>query len=267
MRKTYFVLLFTMIFGSVSAFAQDPFGSLQGTVKDPQGSVVQNATVSVRNTATNATRTVVTNADGNYRVLQLQPGVYEIKATATNFKQSVLENIQVQVGQIASADIALEVGGATETVTVTSSSEAQIERGDSTVSGVVNTRQIENLPLNGRNFLDLAQLQPGTEKVDAGGFDPTKANFTGVSVGGQAGRSTQITVDGGSVVDNVVGTTVQNFSQEIVQEFQIGISNFSLSTGASGSGAVNIVSKSGTNQFHGNAFAIFVMTAGQHFRL
>ena len=257
MRKTYFVLLFTMIFGSVSAFAQDPFGSLQGTVKDPQGSVVQNATVSVRNTATNATRTVVTNADGNYRVLQLQPGVYEIKATATNFKQSVLENIQVQVGQIASADIALEVGGATETVTVTSSSEAQIERGDSTVSGVVNTRQIENLPLNGRNFLDLAQLQPGTEKVDAGGFDPTKANFTGVSVGGQAGRSTQITVDGGSVVDNVVGTTVQNFSQEIVQEFQIGISNFSLSTGASGSGAVNIVSKSGTNQFHGNAFGYF----------
>ena len=118
----------------------------------------------------------------------------------------------------------------------------------------MGTLQIENLPLNGRNFLDLAQLQPGTEKVDGASFDPTKANFTGVSIGGQAGRSTQITVDGGSVVDNVVGTTVQNFSQEIVQEFQIGLSNYSLSTGASASGSVNIVSRSGSNHFHGNTF-------------
>ncbi len=246
-----------MVLLAVSVSAQDPFGSLEGSVKDPQGSVVPNATVTVRNVSTNASRTVVTNAGGNYRVLQLQPGLYEVKAVAASFKQSVVEDIRVQVGQIAAVDVALEVGGAEETVTVTSSSEAQIERSDNTVSGVVNTRQIENLPLNGRNFLDLAQLQPGTEKVDAGSFDPTKANFTGVSVGGQAGRSTQITVDGGSVVDNVVGTTVQNFSQEIVQEFQIGISNFSLSTGASGSGAVNIVSRSGGNSFKGNAFGFF----------
>jgi hypothetical protein len=118
----------------------------------------------------------------------------------------------------------------------------------------VNTRQIENLPLNGRNFLDLAQLQPGTERVDGGSFDPTKANFTGISIGGQAGRSTQISVDGGSVVDNVVGTTVQNFSQEIIQEFQIGLANFGLSTGASASGSVNVVSRSGGNSFNGNAF-------------
>jgi hypothetical protein len=92
----------------------------------------------------------------------------------------------------------------------------------------VNTRQIQNLPLNGRTFLELAQLQPGVEKVDGASFDPTKANYTGVSIAGQAGRSTQITVDGGSVVDNIVGTTVQNFYQEIVQEFQIGISNYDL---------------------------------------
>ncbi|MEP6912480.1 MAG: hypothetical protein ABI923_06985, partial [bacterium] len=87
-----------------------------------------------------------------------------------------------------------------------------------------------------------------------GSFDPTKANYTGVSIGGQAGRSTQIAVDGGSVVDNVVGTTVQNFSQEIVQEFQLGISNNDLSTGASSTGSVNIISKSGTNEFHGNGY-------------
>jgi hypothetical protein len=100
----------------------------------------------------------------------------------------------------------------------------------------------------------LAQLQPGVEKVEGGSFDPTKANYTGVSIGGQAGRSAQISVDGGSVVDNVVGTTVQNFSQEIVQEFQLGISNVDVSTGASGTGSVNIVSRSGSNQFHGNGY-------------
>src|SRR5262249_19087653 len=105
-----------------------------------------------------------------------------------------------------------------------------------------------------RNFLDLARLQPGAETVDGASFDPTKANYTGVSIAGQAGRSTQITVDGGSVVDNIVGTTVQNFSQEIVQEFQLGISTFDLSTGASATGSVNIVSKSGDNNYHGNAY-------------
>jgi len=132
--------------------------------------------------------------------------------------------------------------------------EVQIDRTDNTVAGVINTRQIQNLPLNGRNFLDLAQLQPGTEKVDGANFDPTKANYTGVSIAGQAGRSTQITVDGGSVVDNVVGTTTTNFGQEIVQEFQLGISNYDLSTGASATGSVNVVSRSGSNEFHGNGY-------------
>src|SRR5215470_7026932 len=259
MRMRYILTLFLLSFCLLSSqlYAQDPFGSIEGTVRDPQGAIVQNATVVVRNRATNATKTVTTNQDGYFRVLQLQPGAYEMKVSAPNFKQSVVDTITVQVGQIASADVSLEVGGQTEIVTVTPTAEAQIERSDHSVSGVVNTRQIENLPLNGRNFLDLAQLQPGTEKVDGASFDPTKANFTGVSIGGQAGRSTQITVDGGSVVDNVVGTTVQNFSQEIVQEFQIGLSNFSLATGASASGAVNIVSRSGGNKFHGNAFGYF----------
>jgi hypothetical protein len=202
--KRLFTLFFAFLFLPFIALSQEPFGSMEGTIKDPQGAVVQNATVTVRNIATNASRTVVSNDEGRYRILQLQPGNYEVKATATNFKQSVIESVAVQVGQIAAADVSLEVGGTSEVVTVTPDSEAQIERSDNTVSGVVGTRQIENLPLNGRNFLDLAQLQPGTEKVDGGSFDPTKANFTGISIGGQAGRSTQISVDGGSVVDNVV---------------------------------------------------------------
>lgn len=234
--------------------AQQPTGSIEGLVSDPQGALVLNAGVVVRNTATGLTRTVNTGEDGRYRIAQLPPGVYEVKVTAQNFKSTVISDIKVDVGQNLPLDIKLEIGGAAETVTVTGAGEMQIDRTDNTVAGVVGTVQIQNLPLNGRNFLDLAQLQPGTEKVDGGNFDPTKANYTGVSIAGQAGRSTQITVDGGSVVDNIVGTTVQNFSQEIVQEFQIGISNFDLSTGASATGSVNVVTRSGSNQFHGNGY-------------
>ncbi|HYO98781.1 MAG TPA: carboxypeptidase-like regulatory domain-containing protein, partial [Pyrinomonadaceae bacterium] len=239
---------------SAAVAAQEPTGAIEGTVTDPQNAIVVNATVTARNIDTNQTRTVTTSDDGRYSIRQLPPGNYEVTVTGANFKKTVFKDVQVAVGQNAAIDAQLEIGGANEEVTITGSSEAQIDRVDNTVSGVVGTVQIQNLPLNGRNFLDLAQLQPGVEKVEGGSFDPTKANYTGISIAGQAGRSTQIAVDGGSVVDNVVGTTVQNFSQEIVQEFQLGISNYDLSTGASSTGSVNVISKSGSNDFHGNAY-------------
>ena len=246
--------LIMMSLAPLSFAAQEPTGGIEGSVMDPQGAVVPKATVVIRNTATNSTRTLTTGEDGHYKAVALVPGTYEVKVTAQTFKSQLAPAVKVEVGRTTPLDIKLEVGGSAETVTVTGGSEAQIDRTDNTVAGVVGTVQIQNLPLNGRNFLDLARLQPGAETVDGGSFDPTKANYTGVSIAGQAGRSTQITVDGGSVVDNVVGTTVQNFSQEIVQEFQVGISNFDLSTGASATGSVNIVSKGGTNEYHGNGY-------------
>lgn len=247
-------MILCMGFATATAFAQEPIGSIEGTVTDPQNAVVPNASVTVRNIATNLTRTTTAGDNGTYRISQLPPGTYEVKASGTNFKTSLISDVVVAVGQVLPLDIHLEIGVPDETVTVVGGGEAQIERTDNTVSGVVNTRQIQNLPLNGRNFLDLAQLQPGVETVQGGTFDPTKANYTGISIAGQAGRSTQIAVDGASVVDNVVGTTTQNFSQEIVQEFQLGISNYELSTGASSTGSVNVISRSGSNEFHGNGY-------------
>src|ERR1043165_6728503 len=255
MRLTYTLILTACIaLASLTAFAQEPTGGIEGTVTDPQGAIVQGATVTVRNTATNLTRSATTGDSGQYRFSQLPPGMYEVKVGAANFKTSVANDVKVEVGRNSPLDVKLELGGATEEVTIVGGAEAQLERTDNVVAGVIGTQQVQSLPLNGRNFLDLAQLQPGVEKVEGGSFDPTKANYTGVSIGGQAGRSAQISVDGGSVVDNVVGTTVQNFSQEIVQEFQLGISNVDVSTGASGTGSVNIVSRSGSNQFHGNGY-------------
>jgi hypothetical protein len=245
-----------LVFLSLStlALAQQPTGSIQGAVNDPQSAVVPNAVVTAKSQSTGLTRTVTSNSDGQYQISQLPPGVYEVRAVAPNFKTSVAREVAVTVGSNVPLDFKLEVGGAAEEVTVVGSTEAEIDRVDNQVKGVVGTVQIQNLPLNGRNFLDLAQLQPGVETVPGGGFDPTKANYTGISIAGQAGRSTSITVDGGSVVDNIVGTTTQNFSQEIVQEFQIGISNNDVSVGASGTGSVNVVSRSGSNDYHGNAY-------------
>ena len=255
MKTLIRLLIVTCIaFSSTSVFAQEPTGAIEGSITDPQGAIVQGATLTVRNAATNFSRSSTTGDNGRYKISQLPPGTYEVKVSGANFKTSVISDVVIAVGQTLPLDVHLEIGGASEIVTVVGSGDVQIDRTDNTVSGVVNTRQIQNLPLNGRNFLDLAQLQPGVEKVEGGSFDPTKANYTGVSIAGQAGRSAQIAVDGGSVVDNVVGTTVQNFSQEIVQEFQLGISNFDLSTGASSTGSVNIISKSGTNEFHGNGY-------------
>jgi hypothetical protein len=247
-------MILCMGFAATGAFAQEPTGSIEGNVTDPQNAIVQNASVTVRNVATNQSRSTTTADNGSYRISQLPPGTYEVKVSGTNFKTSVISDVVVAVGQTLPLDIHLEIGVPDETVTVVGGGEAQIDRTDNTVSGVVNTRQIQNLPLNGRNFLDLAQLQPGVETVQGGSFDPTKANYTGISIAGQAGRSKQIAVDGASFVDNVVGTSTQNFSQEIVQEFQLGISNYDLSTGASSTGSVNIISRSGSNEFHGNGY-------------
>ena len=115
----------------------------------------------------------------------------------------------------------LEVGTTQEVVNVTAVSEATVDTTRATVDGVVTPRQIENLPLNGRNFLDLAQQEPGVQVRDGGDFDPTKNQMVGVSMGGRSGRSTRIQVDGVDITDETVGTTTTNISNETIQEFQV----------------------------------------------
>jgi hypothetical protein len=240
----------------ISAFAQRPTGGIEGTVTDPQTAVVAGATVTITQPDTGFERSLTTSDNGTYRVDQLTPGSYNVTVSASGFKRAVVSQVTVEVGQNTPLDVQLTAGGLEETVEI-QGGETTVDRTDNTVDGVVNTIQIANLPLNGRNFLDLARLQPGAETIEGGGFDPTKANYTGVSLGGQAGRSTQITVDGGSVVDNVVGTTTQNFSQEIIEEFQVGISNQDVASGASSSGTINVITKSGSNDFHGNGYIYY----------
>ncbi len=240
----------------VAAFGQDPTGVIEGNVIDPSNAAVSGATVTIRETSTGRTFTVTTNEEGFYSVRSLQPGTYTIKIERQGFSTATAENIIVQVGQVARADVGLKVGSQTETVQVDiGATDIQVDTTRQTVDGVITSRQITALPLNARNFLDLAVLQPGVTVVDGGDIDPTKSNaFRAVRVNGGSGTGTRVQIEGIDVTDETVGTTIANFSTEAVQEFQLSRSSFDLSTSLTTSGAVSIVSRTGGNQFSGSGF-------------
>ncbi|HEX4947026.1 MAG TPA: carboxypeptidase regulatory-like domain-containing protein [Blastocatellia bacterium] len=249
------VVVCLLILVATTALAQTTTGTIRGVVSDPSKAVVPNATVTITNKATGAERKVTTNAAGEYLVPNLPPGEYEIKASISGFKTGQSE-VVLQVGENISVDFDLQVGQQTETVVVTAETPA-INTSDFKIDGVVNRKQIENLPLNGRNFLQLAMLEPGVtvEAVDNPGTSPN--NFFRVSIAGASQAMTRISVDGATINDRVTGGTAQNFSQETVQEFQISTFNFDPSTSVTGVGSVNVVSRSGSNDVHGSAFFYF----------
>jgi hypothetical protein len=230
-------------------------GSIQGTVTDPNGAVVPNAAITITNKATGQSSKLTSGGSGTYASGALIPGPYEVRIEAKGFNTQVT-NVVVQVGNIASGNAKLTLGQSTEVVEVTGSAVA-VNTEQATVQGVLTTEQIENLPINGRNFLDLAQLEPGVQIQDGGSFDPTKNGFSSISFGGRFGRTARIEVDGIDISDETVGTTTQNLPAGAIQEFQISQSSLDLSTELTSSGAVNVVTRSGSNNWHGQGFYLF----------
>ena len=158
-----------------------------------------------------------------------------------------------KVNTTASGNVKLDVGQSAQVVEV-QASELAVNTEQATVQGVLTAQQIENLPINGRNFLDLAQLEPGVQIQDGGTFDPTKNGFSSVSFGGRFGRTARIEVDGVDVSDENVGTTTQNVPMGAIQESSLQQSSLDLSTELTSSGSVSITTKSGTNTLHGEGF-------------
>jgi hypothetical protein len=234
---------------------QSPTGSIRGVVKDQQGAVILNASVTVTNKATGAARTANTGGDGIYAVENLPAGDYEIKIEASGFATQNIAAV-VQVGGTTSGDATLRVGATGEVVDVVAEAPI-IDKQNYKIDGVVNRMQVDNLPLNGRNFLQLALLEPGVgvSSVDNPGSSPN--NFFRVSIAGASQALTRISVDGATINDRVTGGTSQNFSQESVQEFQISTFNYDISTSTTSVGSVNVVSRSGSNDFHGSAFMYY----------
>lgn len=240
---------------SFSAAAQLGTASIRGTVSDPNGAAVAQARVIVKNKATGQTREATTDEDGVYTIQNLLPAAYELRVEVKGFAAAVIDSIDVRVGEVPTVNVPLKLAGTTETVQVSVSDAVGVDTTTSQVSGVISDRTLANLPLNGRNFLDLAFLIPGNRP--APNFDPTKTNTIEVSSAGQLGRGGNIAVDGADNNDDVVGGTLQNFPQDGIQEFQIIVNRFSAEIGRSASSAINIVTKGGTNDIHGAAAFFF----------
>ncbi len=237
------------------ASAQVNTATLSGTTSDPQGLPVKGARVTVTNAGTGAQRISVTDDGGRYNLVGLPPGQYKMAVDGgANF--SVYENpsIVLTVGETASFDLRLDLKGMQQTVTV-STEAAPIETSKTEVSQTVGQRRIDNLPINGRSYINFTLTNSQTTRDMAPTIGP--APNSGLSIGGARARGTAVSVDGADAVDNSINAIRSTLSQEGIQEFQLILSNYNAEYGRASGGVINIVSKSGTNEFHGNAFGYF----------
>ncbi len=227
-------------------------GSIQGTIVDQHGGVVAGAKVTITNKATAQVFPTTTNSTGSYNAAALSPGEYTIHVEFKGFK-AIQTAARVEIGVVTTVDLTLEVGSETSVVEVQASAVA-VNTSQAIVQDVISATQIEELPVDGRNFLDLASLEPGVQVQDGATFDPTKNGFSSISFGGRAGRTARIEVDGLDISDETVGTTTQNLPLSAIEEFNVNQSSLDLATELTSSGSVNIISKSGTNDIHGQLF-------------
>src|SRR5580700_2414168 len=250
-------LAITFLLSSTLLLAQTNVGngSIQGSVTDPSGAVVSGAKITITEKSKGVASIRTSDSKGSYTSGSLIPGVYSVRVEAPGFKTTEVP-VTVQVDNTATANVKLEVGQTSQVVEVEASS-VSVNTEQPTVQGVITENQIANLPVNGRNFLDLAQLEPGVQIQDGQDFDPTKAGFSSISFGGRFGRTARIEVDGVDVSDETVGTTTTDIPASGIEEFQLSQSSLDLSNELTSSGAVNVTTRSGSNALHGEAFGLF----------
>jgi hypothetical protein len=260
---TGILALATLILGSAalstpSALAQNISvngGSIQGTITDASGASIANATVVISSRETGFSRTLATDGSGYYSVGPLNPGNYQLTVSAPGFEKTVVETV-IRTGTATPGSFHLAVGQSSEQVTVNAGA-VQVNTDQPGVSGVITSEQIKTMQINGRNFLDLAQLEPGVQLESGESFDPTKAGFSALAVNGISGRTTRILLDGQDITDENVGTTIMNVAQGAIGEFQINHSTQDVSGELTSTGQVLVSTGSGTNAFHGQLFYNF----------
>jgi len=253
-------LLGALGLGASPALAQARSSSadLTGVVLDPGKSVVRNAKVTTTNFDTGQSRIVVTDTNGVYRVPLLPPGVYEVKIEADGFNTQIKKDVTLTVGQTLTLNFGLTPGGPKDAIVVeTNNPPIELERTHQ--SSTITQRPINNLPINGRNFLDFTRLTPGVveESPTITTVQIGALTTSGLSFAGQNGRANSVQIDGVDNNDTSSNGVRPTISQEAVREFQINRSGYNAEFGRATGGVINIVSKSGTNKFHGNVYNYF----------
>lgn len=224
-------------------------GSIGGTITDPSGKSVAKAAVTLTNIAQGTVRTFTTQNDGLFSFATLEAANYKLSATAPSGFAPWSETVNLEVGQTLNIAAHLEIAASRTDIEVTSEAQSGVNTTSSDVGDVIGARQIDSLPLNGRNYLELAYLVPGN--APAPNFDPTKENTVVVSSAGQVGRGGNVMIDGADNNDDAVGGSLVNIPEDAVQEFQIASNRFSAGLGRSGSTVINVVTKEGSNNLHG----------------
>jgi hypothetical protein len=260
MSRFVSILMLTAAF-SLALFAQAGVSTseIRGRIIDPNGAVVNGATVTVSDAGKGVSRAAVTDGQGEYRFLALPPGTYQMRVEAAGFSSQVKNAIEVTVGQTANQDFSLQVGDATATVVVTSDPPI-IETDRSQQATTINERYIRELPIDRRDYLTFTLLSPGVVDsnalADNTDFRVAQTPQSGISFYGNNGRGNSITVDGAEANDQGGGVRA-NLSQEAVQEFQINRSSYNAEFGGASGGVINIIAKTGRNKVFGSAFAYF----------
>jgi len=238
------LLLFIVIASSPYVWGQLGASTIRGTITDPSGAAVGGATITITNLQTNLSRTQTTRSDGSYSFELIPPGDYKVEIEAKGFRKNVVSRVQALVGSISEVSHSLKVGEIKETVVVESSAaEIQINTQDATLGNNIENRQILDLPLNNRNVIDLLTLQPA---VTQGGY-----------VAGARSDQSNITLDGVDINDaqsNDIGSPVLRLNAEAIEEFRVNTVNANANEGRGSAAQINLVSKTGTNNWHGALF-------------
>jgi hypothetical protein len=254
MKASFRLLFLVVVFLLVrqSAFAQAAAtGDLHVSVRDPKGNVIVNATVTARNAAKGLERAGSSDGQGGYSVRQLAPGTYTVTVEASGFARTEATGVAITVGGMAELPISLTVAGGKEIIEVSSEAE-NVETSRSSTTDTVGERRIDNLPINGRNYIQFTLTDSQVQRDSAPnlGAAPT----SGLNMSGQRGRSNLVNVDGADATDNSTNGVRSTVSQEAVQEFQIITNNYAAEYGRAAGGVVNIITRSGSNDFHGDVY-------------
>src|SRR5580704_5120779 len=231
--------------------ASDPTGTITGTVTDATGGVVPKARVTVSNRATNAAREALTNDDGDFTVALLPPGHYRVAVEKEGFRRAILTDVGLDVEQTARVDFTLQVGRSTEEVTVNDTPPI-IQTDTSTLGQVIDGRLVHELPLNERNFLSFALLAPGSQLPAEGSQNSTQGGA--VSVNGAREQSNNFLLEGVDNNDPYINQYVALPSIDAIQEFKVQSSDYAAEFGRSGGAQINVILKSGSNEFNGGLF-------------